>query len=64
MLEEHPHMGALTLMLLVANLANTKVCKKAEILLKPWHMGSHLRVLSNSFLMNTNMTGFEWFPQH
>ena len=32
----------LTLMLLLANLANTKYCKKMEKLLKPWHMGIHL----------------------
>ena len=36
---------ALTLMLLVANLANTKWRKKAEIWPKPWHTGA-LRVLS------------------
>ena len=41
-------------MLLVANLANTKYFKK------PWHMGTHLRVLSESYQMNTNMTGFRW----
>ena len=29
--------------------------------LKPWNMGNHLRVLSESFLMNTNMTGFRCF---
>ena len=27
----------------------------------PWHMGTHLRVLSGSYLKNTNMKGFEWF---
>ena len=26
-------------------------------------MGTHLRVLSESFLMNTNMTGFGWFSK-
>ena len=25
--------------------------------LKPWHMGTHLRVLSESHSMNTNITG-------
>ena len=54
-------MYGLTLMLLVANLTNTKKCKKPEKLLKPWQMGTHLRVLSESFPMNTNMTGFQWF---
>ena len=39
----------LTLMLLVANLAITKWCKKPEKLLKPWQTGTHLRVLSKSY---------------
>ena len=26
-------------------------------------MGTHLRVLSKSYLMNTNMTGFKWFSK-
>ena len=39
----------LTLMLLVANLANTKRCKKPDKLLKPWQMGTHLSVLGESF---------------
>ena len=25
-------------------------------------MGTHLRVLSESYPMDTNMTGFRWFP--
>ena len=37
--------------------------KKTEKLLKPWHMGTHLRVLSQSYLMNNNMTGFRWFSK-
>ena len=40
------------------NLTNTKRCKKNEKGLKPWHMGTHLRAFSESFPMNTNMTGF------
>ena len=24
----------------------------------PWHMGTHLKVLSESYPMNTNVTGF------
>ena len=55
--------GTLTLMLLVANLANTKRCKKNEKLLKPWQMSTHLRVLGESFQMNTKTTGFQWFFQ-
>ena len=53
----------LTLMLLVANSTNTKWCEKPEKSLKPWQMGTHLRVLSESFQMNTNMTGFRWFSK-
>ena len=26
-------------------------------------MGTHMRVLSESFPMNTNMTGFRWFSK-
>ena len=46
----------LTLMLLVQNLTNAKW-------LKPWRMDTHLRVLSVSYPMNTNMTGFTWFSK-
>ena len=49
-------------MLLVANLANTK-CQKPEEWLKPRYMGMHLRVLSESFLMNTDMTGYNGFQK-
>ena len=31
--------------------------------LKPWHMGTHMKVLSVSYPMNTNMTGFRWFSK-
>ena len=48
---------------MVANLANAKWFKRLEKLLKPWHMGTHFRVLSESFPMNTNMTGFRWFSK-
>ena len=47
-------------MLLVAYLAFTKWCKKTETLAYGYQMGTHLRVLGESFLMNTNMTGFRW----
>ena len=50
----------LTLMMLVAILANTKRLKK---LLKPGQMGTHPRVLSESFPMSTNMTGFRRFSK-
>ena len=46
-------------MLLVSNLANTKWCKKPEKWLKPWHLGSHMRVLEESYPINTKMTGFK-----
>ena len=52
-----------SLMLLVADLANTKGCKKAEKWLRPRHMGTHLRVLSESYVMNTNMIGFRPFSK-
>ena len=48
----------LTLMLLVANLVITKMIQKPEKLLKPWYMGTHLRVLGKSYPINTNITGF------
>ena len=37
--------------------------KNPEKLLKPWHMGVHPKVLSESFLMNTNMPGFRCFSK-
>ena len=56
---ETPQPRSLTLMLLMAILANTKWCKKPEKWPKPWHIGTHLRVLSKRYLMNIDMTGFE-----
>ena len=53
--------NGLTFMLVAANLANTKWCKKPEKWLKPWHMGTHLRALSESIPTNTSMTVFRWF---
>ena len=50
----------LTLMLLVANFPNTK---KSEKWLKPRHMGTYLRVHSESYPMNTTMTGLRWFSK-
>ena len=41
-----------------------KMIKKPGKCLKPWQMGTHLRVLSESFLMNTDMTGFRWFSKN
>ena len=51
----------LTLMLLVADLAKTKWCKKPGKWLKPWHKGTHLKVLSDSYQTITIMTGFRCF---
>ena len=45
--------GIFTLMLVLANLANTKWCKKPWKWLKPWNMGTRLRVLSGSYPMKT-----------
>ena len=51
----------LTLMLLVCPIQiNAKIPEKW---LKPWQMGTHLRVLSKSVLMDTNKTGFRWFSK-
>ena len=44
-------------------LANTKWCKNPGKWPKPWHVGTHLRVLSESYPMNTNLTGFRWFSR-
>ena len=54
----------LTLMLLVANLANTKWWKNNWKTLETCHVGTHLRELRESFPMNTNMTGFRWFSKN
>ena len=48
----------LILMLVVADLDKTKWYINPLKWLKPWHKGTHLRVLSESYVMNTNMTGF------
>ena len=58
-----PGMNRLTLMVLVAKLACTKYHKNPGKSLKPWHMGTHLRVLREGYQMSTNMTGFRWFSK-
>ena len=49
----------------MANLVNIK-CQKIWKWLKPWHMGTHLIVLGESFPMNTHMHGLSqqgvWVP--
>ena len=47
-------------MLLDSNLADSKLCKNLIKLLKPWHMGTHLRVLPKGFPTNTNMIRFRF----
>ena len=47
----------------MANFANTKWSKKPEKLLKPWHMGTHLILLSESYPMNTNMQDLDGFQK-
>ena len=37
--------------------------KNPEKWQKPWQMGTHLKVLSESYQMNTNMTWFRGFPK-
>ena len=49
LLRRSSDMKGLSLMGLVANLANTKWCQKSEKWLKPWHIGTHLRVLSENY---------------
>ena len=44
----------------IKGLANTKLCKEHEKSLKPWHMGTHLKVHGECYPMITNMTGFKW----
>ena len=51
----------ITFRLLVANLANTKSSKNLKKMTETLAHGAHLRVLSESFPMNTNMTGFKYF---
>ena len=57
----------LNLMLLVNDMSymtNTKCCKTVpEKWLIPWHMVTHLRLLSESYPINTDMTGFRWFSK-
>ena len=40
-----------------------KTCKNPEKRLKPWHIGTHLRVLLQGYPMNTNTTGLRWSSQ-
>ena len=42
-------------MLLVSNLSNTKICNKASEMSETLTYGTHLRLLSESYPMNTNM---------
>ena len=37
--------------------------KKLRRWLKPWYMGTILKVLSKSYPMSTNMVGFRWFSK-
>ena len=37
--------------------------QKPEKRLNPWHMGTHMRMLSESYLMTTNMTRFDGFQK-
>ena len=45
-------------MLLVANFAHGKKNGKITEPLAGWHMGTHRKVLDESYPMNTNITGF------
>ena len=48
----------LFLVLVVANFANTRSHKKSKKWLKPWHMGTHMRVLNESYPMNPHWKGW------
>ena len=50
-------------MMLVANLTNTKWCKRKKDL-KSLHIATHLRLLSESYPMNTNLTWFIQFSKN
>ena len=50
-------------MLLVANLAIQNDVKTLKNTPKPCQMGSHLKILCESYPLNTNMTGFRWFSK-
>ena len=49
------------MLLVIGNLTNLiqNDAKHLKIT-KPWNMGTHLRVLSKSIPMDTNMNGFIW----
>ena len=49
---------ALTLMLLLANLTHKTIMQKTT-----WRMGTHLRLLSDNYPLNTNMPVFRWFSK-
>ena len=40
------------------------VANPSEKVLKPWHMCTHLRVLSENYPMNTSKTAFRWFSKN
>ena len=52
----YQRLSSLTLMLLWLLWSKQNTVKKVEKLLNPWHMGTHLRVLSESYPMTTIMT--------
>ena len=51
---------SLTLMLLVANFV---IANDEKYPVNDWHMGTHQKVLSESYLMNPKMTGFRCFSK-
>ena len=55
--------NGLTIMLVVANLVNTKWCIKPYKWLKLWQMGTHLKELIESYPVDTNKTRFTWFSK-
>ena len=56
-------LGKNTLLLLVATLASTKWYKNPEKWLKTWQMGTHLRVLIESYPMKPTWQGLDGFQK-
>ena len=53
----------LTVMLVVADLANMNDAKIWKNDLKPWQIGTHPKVLGDSYPMSTNTTGLRSFSK-
>ena len=52
------HIGTIKLQ---KKIGQYKMMQNTKKILKPWHIGTYLRVLNESYPMNTTMTGFSFF---